>query len=68
MLISIVYDSTYGHTAKQAQAVADGVSSVAGATVKMIAVGDGDIAWDVLEASDAIILGSPTYNGMLSAS
>ncbi len=67
MLISIVYDSGYGHTAKQAQAVADGVGRVPGAKVKLIAVADGPIAWEELEASDAIIFGSPTYNGSLSA-
>ena len=67
MLISVVYDSGYGHTAKQAQAVAEGVGSVPGAIVKLIAVGHDPIDWEVLEASDAIIFGSPTYNGALSA-
>lgn len=67
MLISIVYDSGYGHTAKQAQAVAQGVSQVPGAEARLIAVADGPVPWDELEASDAIIFGSPTYNGSLSA-
>ncbi len=67
MLISIVYDSGYGHTAKQAQAVAEGVSRVPGAEARLIAVAEGAVPWDVLEASDAIIFGSPTYNGLLSA-
>ncbi len=67
MLISIVYDSGFGHTAKQARAVADGVSKLPGAEPKLIAVAEGQIPWDMLEASDAIIFGSPTYNGMLSA-
>jgi NAD(P)H dehydrogenase (quinone) len=67
MLISIVYDSGYGHTAKQALAVAEGVGRVTGVEARLIAVGDGPISWDVLEASDAIIFGSPTYNGLLSA-
>jgi len=67
MLISIVYDSGYGHTAKQAQAVADGVGRVARAKAQLIAVADGPIDWEELEASDAIIFGSPTYNGSLSA-
>jgi multimeric flavodoxin WrbA len=30
-------------------------------------VTDGPIPWATLEASDAIIFGSPTYNGSLSA-
>ena len=67
VLISIVYDSGYGHTAKQAHSVVEGVRRVPGAEAKLIAVADGDIPWDVLEASDAIIFGSPTYNGSVSA-
>lgn len=67
MRVSIVYDSGFGHTARIAQAVAEGVSEVGGAETFLMAVGDGPIAWDVLEASDAIIFGSPTYNGLVSA-
>jgi len=67
MLISIVYDSGYGHTAKQAQAVADGVGQVSGAQARLIAVADKSIDWDELASSDAIIFGSPTYNGSVSA-
>jgi multimeric flavodoxin WrbA len=67
MLISIIYDSGYGHTAKQAQAVAEGVRSVPGAEAKLITVADGAIPWETLEASDAIIFGSPTYNGLVTA-
>lgn len=67
MLISIVYDSGWGHTARQAQSVAEGVRRVDGAEARLIALAEGSIAWDVLEASDAIIFGSPTYNGSPSA-
>ena len=67
MLISIIYDSGYGHTAKQAQAVAEGVNRVAKAEAKLIAVADGQIPWETLASSDAIIFGSPTYNGTISA-
>jgi len=67
MLISIVYDSGYGHTAKQAQAVAEGVGRVPGAQSRLIAVSDKALPWDALEASDAIVFGSPTYNGSISA-
>ena len=67
MSISIVYDSGYGHTKKQAEAVAEGVRSVAGAEAKLIAVADGPLDWEALAASDAIIFGSPTYNGTVSA-
>ena len=67
MRIAIVYDSGYGHTAKQAQSVAEGVHRVHGAEARLIAVAEGPIPWEVLEASDAIIFGSPTYNGAPSA-
>lgn len=67
MQISIVYDSGYGHTAKQAQSVAEGVRRVQGAEARLVPVSQGHIPWDVLEASDAIVFGSPTYNGAPSA-
>lgn len=67
MQISIVYDSGYGHTEKQARAVAEGVAKVPGAQARLVAVAHGDMNWNALEASDAIIFGSPTYNGSLSA-
>lgn len=67
MQISIVYDSGFGHTEKQAFAVAEGVAKVPGAHAKLIAVAKGAIDWSALEASDAIVFGSPTYNGTLSA-
>lgn len=67
MLVSVIYDSGYGHTAKLAQAVAEGVRRVAGAEAKLIAVADGAIPWQTLAASDAIVFGSPTYNGLVTA-
>ncbi|MGP4669629.1 flavodoxin family protein [Agrobacterium pusense] len=67
MLISIVYHSGYGHTAKVAELVAEGARRVEDAKVELVSVGDGDIPWEKLEASDAIIFGSPTYNGLISA-
>ncbi|MDK4706296.1 flavodoxin family protein [Rhizobium sp. CNPSo 4062] len=67
MLISIVYDSGFGHTARVAEAVAAGIGEVREAEVKLIAVADGPMDWEALERSDAIIFGSPTYNGLISA-
>lgn len=67
MLISIVYDSGYGHTAKLAQAVAEGVQRVDDSQARLILVADQPIPWEILEASDGIVFGSPTYNGTLSA-
>ncbi|HHW4668763.1 MAG TPA: flavodoxin domain-containing protein [Xylella fastidiosa subsp. multiplex] len=48
MLISIVYDSGYGHTARVAQAVAAGVQEMKGADVRLMAVADGSVDWEAL--------------------
>lgn len=66
MKISIVYESTYGHTEALAEAVAMGARSVAEAEVTLVKIGDDGAAdFDALNASDAIVFGSPTYNGAL---
>ena len=66
--VAIAYHSGYGHTARQAAAVAAGVESVPGATAVScnIATLD-DQLWETLAAADAIIFGSPTYMGSQSA-
>lgn len=62
--IIVVYHSGYGHTAKHAQAVAEGAQG------KLIAIdAEGNIAdadWELLDGADAIIFGSPTYMGSVS--
>jgi len=64
---AIVYFSGYGHTAKQAEAVAKGAASVAGNTVHSILIDkEGNVTdqdWDTLKEADAIVFGSPTYMG-----
>lgn len=66
MKISIVYESAYGHTARVADHVAIGARSVEGAQVALVEVdGECEVDFDALTASDAIIFGSPTYNGAL---
>ena len=62
--VVVVYHSGYGHTKKQAGAVAQG----AGADLIAIdAEGNlGESDWAALEAADAIVFGSPTYMGMAS--
>lgn len=67
MVITIVYDSGYGHTAKLAEAVARGAKQVAGAEVNVVHIGNEEYPWDTLAKSDAIIFGSPTYNSSISA-
>ncbi len=64
--LAIVYFSGYGHTARQAEALADGARD-AGADVTMIRLSDegllNDADWQVLKHADAIVYGSPTYMG-----
>jgi NAD(P)H dehydrogenase (quinone) len=70
--VSIVYHSGSGHTAKMAEAVAKGAGAVADVKVDLLAIaGDtihqgrfqDDKLLAQLDASDAIIFGSPTYMG-----
>jgi NAD(P)H dehydrogenase (quinone) len=70
--ISVIYFSGSGHTAKLAEAVQKGAASVAGAKTNLIAISGDDIVkgryqndavFAQLDASDAIIFGSPTYMG-----
>jgi multimeric flavodoxin WrbA len=66
--IAIAYHSGFGHTARQAAAVARGVESVEGATVELLTVDEpDDELWARLEAADGIIFGAPTYMGSPSA-
>jgi multimeric flavodoxin WrbA len=74
--ISIVYHSPNGHTAALAEAIARGVRTVDGVAAKVIEIAQRDIhdgRWSnpgieaMLAASDAIVLGSPTYMGMVTA-
>ena len=65
--VSVLYFSGYGHTAKHAEAVQKGASSVDGVKAQLIAIDkEGNITdadWAALDASQAIIFGSPTYMG-----
>ena len=64
MSIIIVYHSGYGHTEKQAQAVAEGSNGV---LVKINEEGElSEKDWSLLDNATAIIFGSPTYMGMVS--
>ena len=62
--IVIVFHSGYGHTAKVAQAVADGSG---GALLAIDAEGNlPEGGWEQLAAAKAIVFGSPTYMGSVS--
>ena len=68
--VAIVYHSGYGHTAKLAEAVAEGVER-GGSEVALLKADDLTTPdagpWDELAAADAIIFGAPTYMGSASA-
>ena len=70
--VSIIYFSGTGHTTKLAEAVQKGAASVAGVTTNLIAISGDDIikgryqndaVLAQIDASDAVIFGSPTYMG-----
>jgi len=65
--VAVVFHSGYGHTAKQAQAVAEGVAQLTGTVTHLIPVADVDAHWETLAAADAIVFGAPTYMGGPSA-
>jgi hypothetical protein len=73
--VSIVYHLGSGHTLKMAEAVHAGAASIEGVDAHLLSVEGRDIAegrWkndqvmEILDRSDAIIFGSPTYMGCVS--
>jgi NAD(P)H dehydrogenase (quinone) len=65
--ISIIYHSGWGHTTRQAEAVKSGVQKVGNVAATLLTVEEAQKQWDELEAADAIIFGTPTYLGSVSA-
>lgn len=66
--VAIASHSGFGHTARQAAAVADGVRTVPGVQAVRCDVATlGDPLWEQLAQADAIVFGSPTYMGSPSA-
>ena len=63
--VLIVYDSGTGNTEKMAYAVAEGARQVENAEVTLKRVDDATLR--DLEWADAILVGSPTYYGQMSA-
>jgi multimeric flavodoxin WrbA len=62
--VVIAYHSGYGHTARQAEAVARGAASVPDTSVELLSVAEPSAElWEKLEGADAIIFGAPTYMG-----
>jgi len=62
--IVVIYHSGYGHTAKQAEAVAKGANADLIAISETGDINDAD--WVKLDSAKAIIMGSPTYMGTVS--
>ena len=67
----VVYHSGFGHTAKQAEAVLQGMKDVDGVMADLVPVDDltdeKSPAWETLDSADAIVFGCPTYMGSVSA-
>jgi NAD(P)H dehydrogenase (quinone) len=65
--VAIAYFSGYGHTLELANAVREGVESVPDTSCTMVNVAvPTETNWEALDASDAIIFGTPTYMGSAS--
>jgi len=69
--ICIVHHSGYGHTARQAAAVAEGIRRIDGAECVELTVAELEDTeapgWSELDEAAAIVFGSPTYMGSASA-
>lgn len=65
--VAVVYHSGYGHTVKVAQAVAQGAASVSSVAVDLVKAEEAHLDWSLLDNADAIIMGTPTCMGSLSA-
>ena len=65
--IAIVYHSGFGHTQALAEAVAKGAETVPNTKVSLIPVAEAEARQAELDGADAIIFGSPTYMGGVSA-
>lgn len=65
--IAIIYHSGYKHTAVLADSVQKGAQRVPGTSAILFPVESIDEHWDEINEADAIIFGSPTYMGSVSA-
>ncbi|MDH2434071.1 flavodoxin family protein [Pokkaliibacter sp. MBI-7] len=65
--VVVVYHSGYGHTRVLAEAVARGVETRPDSTALLLSVEQVALHWQQMHGADAIIFGSPTYMGCVSA-
>ena len=67
----VVYHSGFGHTARQAEAVFQGMKDVDDVEASLVSVEDladeKSSDWETLDAADALVFGCPTYMGSTSA-
>ena len=63
----VIYHTTYGHTKLQAEAVQRGAASVDGMEAEIMTAEEAIEKIDELDKADAIIFGTPTYMGNISA-
>ena len=65
--LAIVYHSGYGHTAKVADHVKQGIMQVDGVEVIVLTAAEACEQLDLLDEMDGIVMGCPTYMGSASA-
>lgn len=65
--VAIVYHSGFGHTQVQAEAVHSGAAVLDGIEARLFTTAEATEQIDELDNYDAIIFGSPTYMGSMSA-
>ncbi|WP_152897249.1 flavodoxin family protein [Pseudomonas piscis] len=65
--VAVVYHSGYGHTERQARAVAEGVALVPGVQALLLDLEQAAAQLELLNQAEGIIFGSPTYLGNVSA-
>ena len=65
MKLAIVYDTKTGNTAKMAEYIMEGIAEVEGAQAKAFPIDAIDETY--VKQSSALIVGTPTYNGYLTA-
>jgi multimeric flavodoxin WrbA len=66
--VAVAYHSGFGHTTRQAQAVAAGAREVRGTVVDLLPVDEPtDELLAALDRADAVVFGAPTYMGAASA-
>lgn len=65
--IVVIFHSGYGHTAFAAKKIAEGAAQVKDVAVTLREIGKTTTDWEELKHADAIIFGTPTYMGSVSA-